>query len=125
MMIKGLIGGAALLCAMLTTPAIAENLTSCGDIERSYDEVRADAISVQTNAALFAAADSDCESLARALIAAGASVQARDARGAMPLAHAARAGRTALVQLFLADGAEVNARNVDGGTALLAAAQAR
>jgi ankyrin repeat protein len=123
MMIKGLIGGATLLCAMLATPAIAQSVMSCGDIERSYDEVKADAVSLQINTALFATADSGCEPLARALIAAGASVKALDARGAMPLAHAARAGRTALVQLFLADGAEINARNVDGGTALLAAAQ--
>jgi uncharacterized protein len=123
MMIKGLIGGATLLCAMSATPAIAQSLTSCGDIERSYDEVKADAVSLQINTALFAAADSGCEQLARALIAAGASVKALDARGATPLGHAARAGRTALVQLFLADGAEINERNVDGGTALLAAAQ--
>src|SRR5580698_7097609 len=96
---------------------------SCLDIQRNYDLVKTEAVSVQTNAALFAAADSGCEDLARRLIADGASVQARDPRGAMPLTHAAREGRLRLVALFLANGAPVNARNVDGGTALFAAAE--
>jgi hypothetical protein len=38
---------------------------SCLDIQRNYDLVKAEAVSVQTNAALFAAADSGCEDLAR------------------------------------------------------------
>ena len=67
---------------------------SCGDIERNYDAVKADAISVQTNLALFAAARSGCEALARSLLDGGASLLARDRRGAMPLAHAAREGRS-------------------------------
>ena len=33
---------------------------SCGDIERSYDMIRADAVAMQTNIALFAAADRGC-----------------------------------------------------------------
>jgi ankyrin repeat protein len=112
---------APLLALCMTAAARAEQ--SCLDIQRDYDLVKADAVSVQTNAALFTAADSGCEDLARKLIAAGASVQARDSRGAMPLTHAAREGRLKLVALFLASGAPIDARNVDGGTALFAAAE--
>ena len=96
---------------------------SCGDIERSYDMIRADAVAMQTNIALFAAADRGCEPLAKKLIAAGGSVLARDRRGAMPLAHAARGGHARLLAFFLAEGAPIDARNVDGGTALFAAAE--
>src|SRR3984885_14362621 len=112
---------ALVFASCMTAKARAED--SCLDIQRNYDLVKAEAVSVQTNAALFAAADSGCEDLARKLIGEGASVEARDARGAMPLTHAAREGRIKLVALFLASGAPVNARNVDGGTALFAAAE--
>jgi len=104
---------ALLFACCVSAPARAED--SCLDIQRNYDLVKAEAVSVQTNAALFAAADSGCEDLARKLIGEGASVEARDARGAMPLTHAAREGRLKLVALFLASGAPINARNVDGG----------
>ena len=52
--------------------------------------------------------------LARALLAAGASLEARDRLGAMALARAARAGHVALVELFLARGAAIDARNLFG-----------
>ena len=96
----------------------------CGEIERNYELVKAEAVSVQTNIALFAASDRGCEALAQKLLDAGASLLARDRRGAMPLAHAARGGHPTLVELFLAKGAPIDARNVDGGTALLGAAEA-
>ncbi len=96
----------------------------CGEIERNYDLVKAEAVSVQINIALFAAADRGCEALASKLLDAGASLLARDRRGAMPLTHAARGGHRKLVELFLAKGAPIDARNVDGGTALFAAAEA-
>ena len=54
----------------------------------------------------------------RRLLDAGASLEARDRLGAMPLAHAARAGHVALVELFLANGAPIDARNLAGATAL-------
>src|SRR5690242_3349810 len=41
----------------------------------------------------------------------------------MPLAHAARAGHLALVDLFLAEGAAIDARNLAGATALYAAVE--
>ena len=96
----------------------------CGEIERNYELVKAEAVSVQINMALFAAADRGCEALASKLLDAGASLLARDRRGAMPLTHAARGGHVKLVELFLAKGAPIDARNVDGGTALFAAAEA-
>ena len=113
------------LLLVLAVMAKARAEESCADIERNYDLIKPEAVSAQVNAALFAAADSGCEDLARKLISDGASVQARDARGAMPLAHAARGGHLGLVAFFLAKGAPIDARNVAGATALLAAAQLR
>src|SRR5271169_2239211 len=95
----------------------------CSEIERNYELVKAEAVSVQTNIALFASADRGCEALAQKLLDAGASLLARDRRGASPLAHAARGGHLKLAELFLAKGAPIDARNVDGGTALPAAAE--
>ncbi len=113
---------ACFLLAVFAAVAPARAEEDCGDVERNYELIKADAVSVQTNMALFAAADRGCEPLARKLLDAGASLLARDRRGAMPLAHAAREGRIKLVELFLAGGAPIDARNVDGGTALFAAA---
>ena len=118
-------------CAFFLTmcsPAFAQSPQihadeDCGEIARNYELVKAEAVSVQTNMALFAAADRGCDDLARKLLDSGASLLARDRRGAMPLAHAARSGQIRLVELFLAKGAPIDARNVDGGTALYAAAQ--
>ena len=78
---------------------------------------------MQTNSALFAAADNGCVPLARRLLDAGASLAARDRLGAMALARAARAGQRRLVELFLAQGAAIDARNLAGATALYAAAE--
>ena len=89
---------ALLFACCVSAQARAED--SCLDIQRNYDLVKAEAVSVQTNAALFAAADSGCEDLARKLIGEGASVEARDARGAMPLTHAAREGRLSWSRCF-------------------------
>ncbi|MGH6741621.1 MAG: ankyrin repeat domain-containing protein, partial [Bradyrhizobium sp.] len=104
-----------LIASMLSTPARSED--DCRDIERSYDIARADITTVQTNSALFAAADRGCEALARRLLAAGASLEARDRFGAMPLAHAARACQLRLTKLLLAQGAAIDARNLAGSTA--------
>src|ERR1700722_14903083 len=97
----------------LCTIGAARAEDSCADIQRNYELVKPEAISVQVNSTLFAAADSGCEDLARRLIADGASGPAR----------APRERRLRVVVLFLANGAPVNARNVDGGTALFAAAE--
>ena len=108
------------LCAQ---PALPHPDEDCGDIERNYELIKADAVSVQINTALFNAADRGCESLAKKLLDAGASLLARDRLGAMPLAHAARDGHVRLVEFFLAQGAPIDARNVAGATALFAAAE--
>jgi ankyrin repeat protein len=95
----------------------------CRDIEVAYDTAKSGITSVELNTALFVAASKGCLALARRLIAAGASVAARDRRGAMPLAHAARAGSVGAVQLFLGAGAAIDARDIDGATALYRAAE--
>jgi uncharacterized protein len=111
----------ALLLALSTAKAWADE--SCAEIQRNYELVKREAVSVQKNSALFAAADNGCEELARMLIADGASILARDRHGAMPLAHAAREGRLKLASQLLADGAPIDARDIDGSTALFAAAE--
>jgi uncharacterized protein len=110
-----------LLLALSTAKARADE--SCVEIQRQYELVKTEAVSVQKNSALFAAADNGCEDVARMLVADGASILARDRRGAMPLAHAAREGRLKLVSQLLADGAPIDARDIEGGTALFAAAE--
>src|SRR5215470_2849791 len=96
----------------------------CRELEQNYAQVKSGITSIQRNAMLFASAAKDCGGLARRLIAAGASLQARDRTGAMPLAHAARGGHAPLVARFLADGAAIDARDLNGATALYAAAEA-
>src|SRR5579863_8697987 len=108
------------LCAQPAQPHADED---CGEIERSYELIKADAVSVQINAILFKAADRGCDALAKKLLDAGASLLARDRRGAAALAHAAREGHVKLVEFFLAQGAPIDARNVEGTTALFAAAE--
>ncbi len=78
----------------------------------------------QVSAVLFAAADAGCVGLATTVLDAGASTDARDRFGNMPLAHAARAGQADVLQLLLDRGAKPDARNVSGATALWLAAEA-
>jgi uncharacterized protein len=98
--------------------------TDCRTLEQNYAQAKAGITSIQLNALLFASAAKDCGALARRLVAAGASLQARDRAGAMPLAHAARGGHVALTERFIADGAPIDARDLNGATALYAAAEA-
>src|SRR5271156_2137328 len=113
---------ATLLLGMLSA-APARSSDTCNDIARSYQQAKPDITTVERNAALFAAADSGCDALARRLLDHGAGLRARDRLGPMPLEHAAREGRVKLVELFLASGAPIDARNVAGSTALFAAAE--
>jgi ankyrin repeat protein len=113
--------GLALACLLGVRPAPAE-VASCRELERKFDLIKAYSVSVQRNSALFAAADAGCEEFARRLLAAGASLEARDRLGAMPLAHAARAGQRTVVELFLGKGAQIDARDLAGATALWVAA---
>src|ERR1700682_577113 len=101
--------GLVLACLFAAKPASAAEAAPCRELERKFDLIKADIVSIQRNSALFAAADAGCEEFARRLLAAGAALEARDRLGAMPLAHAARAGQRALVELFLVKGAQINA----------------
>ncbi len=105
-------------------PARAAEPATCRELERNFDQIKRDMISIQLNATLFAVADAGCDAFAQRLLTAGASLAARDRLGAMPLAHAAQAGQRAVVELFLAQGAAIDARDLDGSTALYKAAQA-
>jgi uncharacterized protein len=104
--------------APATTPA-----PTCRELERRFDLLARDISPVQLNLLLFSAADSGCVPLARRLLEAGASLEARDRLGAMPLARAARVGHVALIELFLANGAAIDARNLYGASALYGAAE--
>src|SRR5882757_9428696 len=113
----------ALFCAFVLRSAAAAE-ADCRELDRNYTIAKPSITSVQLNATLFASAAKDCGALARRLIADGASLQARDRAGAMPLAHAARGGHAALVARLLAEGAAIDARDLNGATALYAAAEA-
>ena len=116
-------GSALLISWAVSSPARAVESATCRELERRFDQFRGDIGSIHLNSTLFSAADTGCEGLAQRLLAAGASLDARDGLGTMPLAHAARAGQRALVELFLAKGAEINARDISGSTALYLAAE--
>src|ERR1700704_5163429 len=113
----GLVVAAGMLAV---SPAFAQERSvlslACRELARRVDLIAADAGSLELNAALLRAADAGCVPVARRLIEAGASLAARDRLGAMPLAHAARAGHSALVELFLAQSAAIAARNLVGAT---------
>jgi len=97
--------------------------SNCRELKHRFEPISPDAASDQLNSALFSAAEIGCQELARTVLRAGASLQARDRLGATPLAHAARAGQRAVVELFIAQGAQVDARDISGSTALYLAAE--
>jgi ankyrin repeat protein len=103
---------------VLAQPARPAGPPACRELEQRLALLATDAVSAQWNSLLFAAADSGCAALARRLLAAGASLAARDRLGAMPLSRAARAGHVPLVEMFIAQGAAIDARNLEGATAL-------
>src|SRR5205085_7472858 len=70
----------------------APDNAACREVERRFELIKPEITSVQLNSVLFAAADKGCLALARELLAAGASVEARDRIGAAPLSFAARSG---------------------------------
>src|SRR5436309_6143833 len=113
---------AFLACAAMAQTRRGESF-ACREAERRYELIKSEIATVQLNASLFAASDKGCEPLARALLAAGASLEARDRLGAMPLTFAARSGHLALVDLYVEKGAAIDARNLAGSTALYAAAE--
>ena len=118
------IATALLFGALSLAPADAAKVRICQTKEQSYEQIKPTATTLEVNAALFSAADMRCDALARRLLGDGASLQARDRFGAMPLSRAAKAGDVAIVELFLEHGADINARNLEGSTALYVAAEA-
>jgi uncharacterized protein len=116
-----------LACALAqeasAAPAQPAGPPACSELERRLELSGPEATPMQLSLLLFAAADSGCQPLARRLIEAGASLEARDRLGAMALARAARAGHVALVELLLARGAAIDARNLFGATALYGATE--
>jgi len=113
----GLAGAAAMW------PAYAADAPTCRELERRFELTKATAVPAQLSLALFPAADGGCVPLARRLLDAGASLEARDRLGTTALTRAARAGHVALIELFLAQGAAIDARNLVGATALYVAAE--
>src|SRR5882724_12663571 len=77
--------------AAMAAPAQVTSGPTCLELERRLEMLKADATPTQINLLLFSAANAGCVPLARRLLAAGASLEARDRFGAMPLARAARA----------------------------------
>ena len=67
---------------------------------------------------LIAAIEKDDLDAVKALLAAGADVNAKDKRGWTPLMQAASDGETDIAEALLASGASVNAKTDDGRTAL-------
>jgi ankyrin repeat protein len=106
---------------IVTTPVPAAEAPTCRELGRQLDDIKA--TTFELDLALFSAARAGCEPLARRLLAAGASLEARDRIGALPLTHAARSGHLAMVALFLEAGSPINARSIAGATALYAAAE--
>jgi uncharacterized protein len=112
-----------LACASAVPPGRAADAPTCRELERRFELTKANAVQAQLSLALFPAADGGCVPLARRLIDAGASLEARDRLGTTALTRAARAGHVALIELFLAQGASIDARNLVGATALYAATE--
>ena len=104
-------------------PGAHANIKICQGIEQSYEQIERGASTVEINELLFTAADKGCQDLAKRLLEAGASLEARDRFGAKPLARAAASGQIELVALFLDQGAPIDARDLDGSTALFKAAE--
>lgn len=116
------LAAAALAFAVVPT-AHAANVRECQALSQRYLEIKAAASSIERNTLLFSAAKHECEPLAKTLLEDGASLEARDALGNMPLAKAAQNGHLGLVKLFLDHKAPVNARNLEASTALFLAAE--
>ncbi len=108
--------------ALASHPARA-NRRDCQALEQRYLQIKTAASSIERNALLFSAAGKECEALARQLLDDGASLEARDRSGNMPLAIAAKNGHAGVVSLFLERKAPVDARNVAASTALFMAVE--
>jgi uncharacterized protein len=113
----------ALLLAVAAHPAHAADVRACQALEQRYLQIKSAASSVEKNSLLFSASKQDCISLAKQLLTDGASVEARDGLGNMPLAHAAKNGHVEIVKQLLEFKASVNARNLEASSALFLATE--
>src|SRR5208337_3948430 len=95
---------------------------SCGDIERNYELIKADAVAMQTNIALFAAAEGEKHSTVALLLDKGADPNLTGRSELTPLIAAAFKGNDRIVEMLLAHGADPNVRDTTGKTAMIYAA---
>lgn len=113
----------AVIVTAVPNSADAGNRRECQALEQRYAQIKAQATSVERNSLLMSAAAQQCEALCGVLLTDGASLEARDRLGNMPLAQAAKRGSVPIVKLFLEHKASVNARNLEASTALYIAAE--
>lgn len=107
--------------ASVTRSAAAES-GACIALAHDLEQTKPDT-QIQLNIALFSAVGKDCLTLAKQLLAAGASVEASNRFGVTALGQAARSGHLDMVDFLLAQGAAIDARNVAGSTPLYVAAE--
>ena len=113
----------AIVAALLLPISAHAGAEACSVIGRNFDTGGSELATAQLSSMLFGAADNDCPALIPKLIAAGASVSARDRTGGTALTHAARAGRVDITRLLLASGADINQRDIGGATPLAVAVE--
>lgn len=115
----------AAACSSVLLPAGSAfaDVKICQALDQRYEQIERGATTLEVNAMLFSAAEKGCEPLAKKLLDAGASLEARDRLGYNPLARAAKSGQKEIVALFLDRGAPIDARNLEGATALYVAAE--
>ncbi|MEZ5899463.1 MAG: ankyrin repeat domain-containing protein [Hyphomicrobium sp.] len=114
-----------IVCVMVLGSGDVEagNRRECQALEQRYEQIKAQASSIERNSLLMSAASQQCEALSETLLKDGASLEARDRLGNMALALAAKRGSVPIVKLFLEHKAPVNARNLEASTALYIAAE--
>jgi ankyrin repeat protein len=109
-------------CALGAARAHADE-SPCAELAQQWERTRAELSAPQVSSLLFSVSDKGCAELAGKLLDAGASFEARDREGGMPLTHAARAGQASVVKLLLDRGAPINQRNLAGSTPLFVAVE--
>lgn len=117
-----LTGAAACLVAAGPVAAAGGNPFICKDMEAKHQMLPREPTSRDLNFMLFDAVKSGCTDLMAGLLAAGATIEARDRFGNTPLLLAAAAGQDAAIKLLLDAGARIDHRNLAGSSPLLRAA---
>lgn len=125
--------GAAIVCAAIAVapydagaqggaaPSITDNEKVCLELEQKFARFRDVLEPRQIDFQLFDAAARGCSRLVEDLIAAGASVRARDRFGNTPMMLAAAAGHDKIVEFLIDKGSVIDQRNLAGSTALMRA----